>query len=182
MRWRDTAGHGDGVACCRSTSTALRQRRKCLELKRSCAANRGSARFVSSSSRPAGATSLSARDLVEATVYSVLSTVQDFVAEDLTQPWPGGGTLPEPTVSWVGDELHAGYGGGDAPSSVSRPCDWRCETRGVEVPICDAGSATPPSGRTTTTAIRIPMCSPTSRGRESCGRTPGGRSPRPSSR
>lgn len=62
------------------------------------------------------------RELVEAAAYSVLSSVQDFVAEDLTDSWPGGGTvLPERTVSWVGDELHAGYGHGHRSSLQLAP-------------------------------------------------------------
>lgn len=57
------------------------------------------------------------RELVETAVYSVLSSVQDFVAEDLGEPWPGeGGAQPEPTVSWMGDELHVGFEGGTTSS------------------------------------------------------------------
>lgn len=59
-----------------------------------------------------------ARDLVVTALTSALSTIQDFVAEELTVPWPAAGsgrsapTLPLPDVSmdsmqvrlWFGDE------------------------------------------------------------------------------
>ena len=57
------------------------------------------------------------RELIEGAALSLLSTVQDFVAEFATDPWPGQEReMPLPGVEWVDDELHAWYGEAQAPA------------------------------------------------------------------
>jgi hypothetical protein len=43
----------------------------------------------------------------------VLDTVQDYVAEDTTDPWPGIKGMPEPVVVVAPDEIKLSYRHGD---------------------------------------------------------------------
>lgn len=47
---------------------------------------------------------------IELAAYSVLSTVQDFVAEFTGTPWPGMHELPSPEVRRESGTLHLWYG------------------------------------------------------------------------
>jgi hypothetical protein len=57
------------------------------------------------------------KELVEDVTHSVLSAVQDLIADSTYDPWPATGQeLPLPVTAWVGNELHAWYGAEQSPA------------------------------------------------------------------
>jgi hypothetical protein len=60
---------------------------------------------------------------VEAAAWQVLSTLQDLIAEDTTEPWPdeGRNSLPRPEAVVESGMLHLSYGHRDEPVLALRP-------------------------------------------------------------
>ncbi|HEY8646361.1 MAG TPA: hypothetical protein VIL77_10830 [Gaiellaceae bacterium] len=52
---------------------------------------------------------------IETAAYSVLSGIQDFIAETLTTPWPGEGTMPLPFATVRDGVLNSGFGDERSP-------------------------------------------------------------------
>ena len=66
---------------------------------------------------------------VDAAAWNVLSTLQDMIAEDTTEPWPdtGRNPLPRPETAVESGVLRLWYGDRDEPVLTLRPIplpDW----------------------------------------------------------
>jgi hypothetical protein len=58
----------------------------------------------------------SAREKLEVAAYSVLNHFQDFIAEEVAEPWPGmGSQMPQPEVDVGTEEIRLWFGPSDSP-------------------------------------------------------------------
>lgn len=58
----------------------------------------------------------SVREKLEVAAYSVLNEFQDFIAEELAEPWPATGPeMPQPNVEVGTDEIRMWFGSSEAP-------------------------------------------------------------------
>ena len=60
-------------------------------------------------------------ELLAPAVESALDQLQDTLAEETTDPWPGRGSLPGAAAEVRGDALHLWYGDADAPVLAFEP-------------------------------------------------------------
>lgn len=68
----------------------------------------------------------SVREKLEVAAYSVLNHFQDFIAEELAEPWPGSGSkMPEPNVDVGTDEIRLWFGPSEAPVLELEPVPLR---------------------------------------------------------
>jgi hypothetical protein len=64
---------------------------------------------------------------IQRVAEALMSDVQDEVAEELRQPWPGDRTMPIPSAEIRGGQLHLWFGEPDSPTLVLEPIQLRPE-------------------------------------------------------
>lgn len=64
----------------------------------------------------------SVREKLEVAAYSIINHFQDFIAEELAEPWPGTGSQkPQPNVEVGTEEIRMWFGSSDAPMLELQP-------------------------------------------------------------